>query len=99
MHFLAHTWATCPSLKMLAIAVIDQCIQVRGSFEVYAAASTTISPVWPTKGLELFTTKMTRAVSTSTCFDKYFCMIVKHELPYPKFIYTWNHFLHSEVEY
>src|SRR5437588_6598530 len=87
MHFLAHTWATCPSLKMLAIAVIYQSIQVCCSFEVHATATATISPVWSTEGRELFTTKMTRAVSTITCFDKYFCMIVKHALSY-QILYT-----------
>src|SRR5207247_10278537 len=80
MHFLAYSRLTCPSLKLVAIAVIYQGIQISCSFQVYTTPPTSITPVWTSQRRELFPPEMTRTVSTITRLDKNFCMIVEHNM-------------------
>src|SRR5947209_15441623 len=78
MHFLAHACLTCLSFKVVAIAVINEGIQVGGSFDVDAATSAAIAPVGAAKWSKLLTTEVAGAVAAITRFHINFCMVIKH---------------------
>src|SRR5579859_4675143 len=63
MHFLTNTRLACPGLKMMAVAIIYQRIQIGGSFQVYTPPSASITPIWPTQWSEFFASEMTRTVA------------------------------------
>src|SRR5260370_36632923 len=78
MFFLACPCSTRSSLEMLAVAIINEGIQVARSFHVYATSSTTISSIGSSKRNELLTAVMNGAIPTVARLAVHFCMVVKH---------------------
>src|SRR5437763_1637334 len=65
---------------MVAIAIINQRIQVVRSFEVDTATSAPIPTIRPTKRYKLLTTEVTGTISTITRLHIDFCIVIKHDV-------------------
>jgi hypothetical protein len=79
MHLLAYPWLTRIGFKMLAIAIVNQRIQVRRRLKVNAPTTSTVPTIRTSKGGKFFAAEVYRPVATITRLDINLCMIVKHQ--------------------
>src|SRR5215472_13262953 len=85
MHLLTCSSNTGRGLEVLAIAVINQCIQIRGRLYVDTASPTSITAIGTPKRNKLFTAEVNGAITTIARLDVNFCMIVKHNDAFSSF--------------
>src|SRR5262249_14499990 len=84
VHLLTCSSLARISLEVLAIAIIDQSIQIGSGLHIDTSSTATISAVRSAQGRKFLAAEVNRTIPSITRFDKNFCMIVKHVPIFPE---------------
>src|SRR5579859_453177 len=76
MHLLARPRLAGLSFKLVTIAIIDESVQVSGSFKVDTTTTASIAAVRASKRSKLLAAEVHGAIASITSFNVNFCMVV-----------------------